>query len=107
MAIKQIPLNFDVPSFQFKVDLDGIPFSFDFEFNDRLQKWSFNILDDAGTCLLVGILFTVNGLFLEKFQYDTRLPQGDLFAINTVNDEVDPDRDNLGTDVVFLYDEAL
>lgn len=106
MAIVEIPLRNDIAAYTFSVDLDNRTFTFDMKFNDRTGLWSFDILNDAGETLVGGVPLFVKQLLLSRYKHDTRLPQGNLFAQNLVNEDEPPGRDNIGTDVVLLYDEV-
>lgn len=106
MALRELPVQ-DLVAYEMKVDLDNIPYSFVFTFNDRVKTWTFSIFDDAGTELISGIPVFVNALLLENYQHDDRLPQGNLFAVNLVDDASPPNEDNLGTDVVIFYEDAV
>jgi len=106
MAIRELPLDSTISSFTQKMDLDGRPFTFRFRFNDRTDRWGFDISDDAGTVLIAGIPLFVKQLLIDRYQSNPALPQGSLFAINQVNPDDPPTRDNLGTDVLLLYDEV-
>ena len=106
MAIREIPLNSDISAFSFLVDLDNITFGFRFIFNDRTGLWGFDIQDSAGIPLLVGIPLFSKQLLIDKYQHIAGLPQGNLFAQNLVDENAPADRDNLGTDVILLYEDA-
>ena len=107
MAIRQIPVRNDIPAYNFRINLDNRPFLLSFSFNDRRNRWTLNMADEAGTELLNGITLFTKIPLIDKYQHDIRLPQGNLFALNLVNDGVPPTRDNLATDVQLFYEEAV
>lgn len=104
--IRQLPIKQGQLAFSFKTDLDNRPFTFTFTFNERLQRWTFDIFDDAGEILVYDIPVFVQQLFLKKYKHDDRLPQGNLFAINLVSENEPPDKETLGADVLMLYEDA-
>lgn len=106
MAIRTLPIEEGVLAFSFKTTLDSTPYEFSFTFNERAQLWTMNIKDDAGTDLVLGIPIYVNQLLLSQFQYDSRLPQGNLMAMNLIDGASPPVKDNFGTDVIMVYEEA-
>lgn len=106
MAIREIPLRNDIAAYTFSVDLDNRPFKFRMKFNDRTGLWSFDIFNDADVILLGGIPLFVKQLLIDKYQHNLRLPQGNLFAQNLVNPDDPPNRDNIGIDVILLYEDA-
>lgn len=107
MAIREIPLRNDIASYTFTIDLDNRTFKFAMKFNDRTELWSFDIFNDADILLLGGIPFYVKQVLIDQYQHDLRLPQGILFAENLVNPDDPPTRDNIGIDVILLYQDAV
>ncbi len=107
MAVREIPVRNDIAAYSFSVDLDNITYNFNFKFNDRTNLWSIDISNDAEVLLVAGIPLFVKQDLLQFFRHESRLPQGTLFAANLVNENLPPDRDNLGTEVVLLYDEVV
>jgi hypothetical protein len=105
MALREIPITAGTLAFRFKIDLDNRPFNMQFTFNRRLLLWTMNISDDAGTDLIVGIPIHVKQNLLLQFKYNQQLPQGELFALNLVDDVSPPNQDNFGSDVVLLYND--
>jgi len=107
MAIREIPLRNDIAAYTFTIDLDNRTFKFEFRFNDRSGIWHFDIFNDADEIILAGIPLFVKQLLIDIYKHDVRLPQGNLFAQNLVSEDDPPNRDNLGTDVVLLYEDAV
>ena len=107
MAIREIPLRNDLANYTFSIDLDNRPFKFEFKFNDRTGLWTFDIFNDADEILLGGIPFFVKQFLIDRYQHDQALPQGNLFGENLVNPDDPPNRDNIGIDVVLLYEDAV
>ena len=106
MATRELPLDPTDHAAKFKLDLDGRVFEFVFKFNARVNRWHLDILSDAGVELINGVLVVVKLDLLAKHRHDERLPQGTLFAVNLVSENVEATQDNLGSDVLVLYDEA-
>lgn len=104
MALREIPVGSDIE--KFKTELDGINYEYRFIFNDRTQLWGMDIFDDTGELLLGGVPMLVNQDILDKYRNDKRLPQGTLFITNLVEENVDPGRDNFGTDVILFYQDV-
>ena len=105
MATREIPIESGVPAFSLKTTLDNSPYTFIFIFNQRSQRWSFNLENDAGDILLTGIKFIVNSDLLAQYKYNSEIPQGILFGINLVNNGVPPGVDDLVNVVKLLYEE--
>ena len=105
MAIIQLPVNSDNSNYSFKVDLDDSTYMFRFRFNTRLDKWLMDIATEDEINLLVGIPLLPGTLLSSRFT-DSRLPQGRLFIFNTVDENRECGRNDLGNDCLLLYDEA-
>ena len=106
MAIREIPLRNDIGAYSFLIDLDNITFQLELKFNDRTQLWTVDIQNDTGEILVAGIPLYVKQLLLDLYKHDQRLPQGNLFMENLVDGDTPPTRDNIGIDVVLLYEDA-
>ena len=106
MAIRTIPIDPALLAFSFKVDLDNKSYRFRFAWNARVSVWTMNVLSEAGIELVNGIPIYPKQLLLKPFQYNEDLPQGNLFALNLVDGNTPPTRENFGSDVVVLYEEA-
>lgn len=106
MAIREIPLRSDIKSYNFRVDLDNRTFTLDISFYDRAQIWLMNILDDTGEMLISGIPLFPKMFLIDKYQHDARLPQGKLFVESLVSEDANPTADNLGQDVILLYEDV-
>ena len=106
MAIKVLPIQTDIPAFRFRSDLDDTTYEFRFTYNGRVGLWTMDLFDEAGNDLVRGIPVYVKQLLLKQYQYDQQLPQGNLFALNIVNPDSDPDFENFGDDVILFYEEV-
>ena len=107
MATREIPLRNDTAAYSFSIDLDNRPFKLELRFNDRTALWSLDIFNDADELLLAGIPLFTKQFLIDRYQHDQNLPQGNLFMENLVNPDDPPNRDNIGIDVVLLYEDAV
>lgn len=100
----ELPTRTDLARYSFDVELDGVTFTFVFEWNDRDEGWYFSIrsTDVAATPLLSGRRVVV-GYPLISIYRDTRLPAGTLVAIDTSSKNEDPGIADLGERVKLLY----
>lgn len=96
-----IPTRSD-PRYSIEVELDGATFFLDFEWNDRAESWFLDIADADRVLLLAGVRIVVGFPLINRYR-DDRLPQGDLSAIVTSGDELDPKFSDLGDRVQLLY----
>jgi len=105
MAIIELPIRNDIPSFSFRCDLDGETYTLSFRHNSRKNRWTMDILTDAGEAIVTGIALLVGANLINMYQ-DDRLPPGFLFVLNTKDENEEPNRDNFADDVKLLYSEA-
>ena len=107
MAILEIPIRSDIPSYSFKIDLDDVTYTMEIFFNLRMCRWHFNLLADNEDPLVMGIPIHINVDLVGRFkQTNKSIPQGIFFAVNSVDANAEPTRDNFSTDVKLLYNEA-
>ncbi|GAH17648.1 unnamed protein product, partial [marine sediment metagenome] len=57
-----------VGAFSFTVDLEGVDFQFDFQYNDRESAWYFDLLDADANMLRAGIKCVINFPLLRLYQ---------------------------------------
>lgn len=106
MARRILPIEPGISAQSFTVQLDNRPFQFRFIFNGRAELWLFSIFDDAGTLLLADVPVFTKQELIGLYQHDLRLPQGVLFAVNETEQDTKPTFENLGSDVLILYEEV-
>lgn len=87
---------------QFRTELDGSFYLFDFRFNSRATVWMMNIYDENSDIIRSGIPLLLGVDLLGRFQ-DSRLPPGPLFVMNLKDENVEASRDDLGNDVQLFY----
>ena len=105
MAFSKIPVRADLPSYEFRIDLDGSTYTLAFRFNERMNRWIMDIKTENNVPVLLGSPVLIGTDFLARFQSDS-LPPGELFTINLKDNFVDADREAFGNDVIILYNEA-
>lgn len=107
MATLTIPTSAD-PFQQQKVRLDGIDFVLALSYNQREERFYLSIADDEGLVLVAGLKVQANWPLLFRYSYDTRLPAGELMAVDTTPDGSPPTLLELGESkrCVLTYYEA-
>jgi hypothetical protein len=96
----------DLGNFFFDVDLDGVLYQLNFEYNEREEFWYFDILDLEGNEIRSGIKCVVNWPFL-IFTSNPNRPAGQLLCLDARENSEDPTLDNFGIDVFFAYSEEV
>ncbi len=106
MALIQLPVNSDQANYEFKTTIDGTKYTFAFRFNTRADRWIMDIKTGSGDVLVTGIPLLAGVDFLARFNKDIRFPQGNLFLLNLIDENANPGRDDLGSNVLLVYQEA-
>lgn len=99
-----IPITSD-PNQELKVTLGDTEYFIRLRWNTRAQFWTLDILDAAKDPIVQGVCVRVQYSLLSRYR-DVRLPDGQLFAIDTSQEGVDPAVDDLGTRVLLAYEPA-
>lgn len=105
MAILQLPLNSDEPNYRFRITLEGTDYVLIFRFNFRISLWIMDIIDADLNPIRMGIPILLGVSLLGQY-VDSRLPPGELIAINLKDENIEAGRDDLGNDVILLYGES-
>lgn len=101
----EIPLDPELPAYEFTIDLDGRVYRLGFAWNARAGAWSMDLGTEAGEPLVMGLKVVANWPLLDRYA-DPRLPPGVLMSVDTSGDGIDPGRDDLGDRVRIVYLEA-
>lgn len=102
MAILQLPVRNDLPSYDFQIVLDGVFVTLGFTFNSRANYWLMDIYDANDNAIVVGIKLVSSWLLTNRFKMDG-LPQGDFFIIDTTGNNEDPTQEDFGTTKLLMY----
>lgn len=90
------------PLYEFEVELDGVLFRLDMNFNSRQQTWFMNLRDADGTMLRSGVPIVSGFPLLARMVQQSR-PAGTLMAV-PVSGEIDAATlEQLGLDVILTY----
>lgn len=104
MAVIELPLDNQHPSFSFSTELDGSTYNFQFRWNGRIQSWIFDIFDGSNDPIQTGNPLIVEFELLKQNKSQSR-PPGNFIASNTSQVGVDATRFNIGSDVKLYYIE--
>lgn len=89
-------------AFEFTVALDEVVYTLSVRWNSRMENWIFDLFIDDDQPVQTGNTFIVNVPLLFQNQRTIKFP-GMLMAINTAENEVNPDRWTIGGDVKLYY----
>lgn len=98
-------LNDGTSDYTMRVRLDGSVYILRFLYNQRLDRWSLTITDDAEDLLAAGIPIVANWGLIRFYKYDPRLPPGEFMAIDLSGDGSPPGLLEMapGARVRFVY----
>lgn len=105
MALVKLPVDSLRPNYSFKIDLEGVTYTLSFRYNTRDVIWAMDVADEGGVIILSGIPLVLGTILLERFP-DSNIPPGDFFVLNLEDETAEATRDNFGTDVLLMYEEA-
>lgn len=77
-------------NYTMRTRLDGRDFNLHFKWNAREERWYFDILTDAEVPIAMGIKIIANRPLTRFYQWDRRLPPGDLIAWDLTNNGSPP-----------------
>ena len=103
-----IPIEVSQPNQQMSVALDGVEFILRLFWNDRDESWYIDVSAGDGTPIWMGSRVATGVPILHQCVH-ARRPAGELVAIDTLNEDKDPDLDDFGADparIQLIYIEA-
>lgn len=105
MATIQIPLRSDLDAYEFTIDLDGRTYNFEIQWNSRTNYWTLTIKNDAQVEICGAMPLLVNSDLIGRFRNEF-LPPGILTLFDTVGENHEANKSDLGVRCVLLYEEA-
>lgn len=105
MAYLLIPVRTDIPAYDFSLALEGVNYYFSFEWNERGQFWTMDILDQDQNYLVAGVRMVSGIDLLSRFK-NTKLPPGIFILNDTSSKGRDPSFFNFGTEIIMFYRES-
>ncbi len=90
LPTQTIPTLEGNPNYTMRVRLDGRDFAFHMLWNEREERWYLSIKSTEDELLAMGIKIITNRPLLRFYQWDKRLPQGELWAWDLTNDQSPP-----------------
>lgn len=101
----EIPLRNDIPSYEFKTELESVLYTFSVRWNERMATWIMDIGNDQGEPIICGIPLLTSVNMLAPFNNEL-LPPGIFVMYDESGEEKNPDRSNLGVNIKLLYQES-
>jgi len=98
----ELPVSSNFSSYSFRTNLDGTVYAFNVRYNERMDRWVFDIMTTAEEYIVMGVPILLGVSLLGLYQ-DARLPTGVLFALNLENEYIEAGRNDLGINVLLLY----
>lgn len=101
-----LPIDASEPAYTVDVALSGAMYRFAVAWNTREEAWSLGLLTAAGEPIQTGVRIVADYPLFASGN-DPRLPPGRILVTDLSGRGQDPTRENLGTDVVVIYDDGL
>lgn len=105
MAVELLQLDSNHDNYEIEVLLDGENFRLACRWNERVDAWFVSLYDASGDAIALGRRLTV-GNFLFPWLVGSNRPAGQLMALDTSNEDVDPAHADLGNRVIVTYLDA-
>ena len=102
----EIPLPTDTYSFKINVTLDGNVYILEFNWNSRLNFWTYNMLQSNGNPLVQGIRLAASFPLGKKYAY-TNAPKETLWIYDTQEKNEEPTFQGLGRRWRLMYGTAV
>lgn len=98
-----LPISQNSAWFEFTCELDGIAVTLTFRWNDRSERWFFDLSDAQGNILAASLAAVVGAPLLNHLHHLPGVPPGELLVLDTGNRDEDPSYDSIGRRHVMLY----
>lgn len=105
-TLVQLPVRSDLEAYSFVCALDGTNYQLSFTFNYRSNLWAMDVALNDGTAVVSGIPVQTNVILTERFLWNPLMPPGHFFPLDTSGAAADAGRNDLGNNVLLLYQEA-
>jgi hypothetical protein len=96
MSILTIPTTLGEPYYTQTTRLDGRDYILHFAYNQRTDRWYLSLHDDENVPLIAGLKLVANWPLLRHYQWDERVPPGELTVADLTGDGTPPGLDDLG-----------
>jgi len=103
--MKVLPINSVNTHYEFTTTIADVVLNIRIDYNSRASTWYIEIYDEFET-LLVGSKALVIGYNIFNNVDMEGLPDGTLFTMNFLDDYANPTADNLGTDVLIMFEAS-
>jgi hypothetical protein len=104
MAILTIPTSTTLAIYRFTIELDGVVYGLSFFYNNRDERWYYDLYDESGNLLRAG-LKAASGWPSLRLDKSRDRPPGDIFAIDPTSLDTEPGLSDLGDSVILTYVE--
>lgn len=100
-----LPINSTNTHYEFTTTISDIVLDIRIDYNSRADTWYIEIYDEFGVILMGSRALVLGYNIFNNIDLES-LPEGTLFTINLFNQYVDATVDDLGSDVIIMFDEA-
>lgn len=106
MAFLIIPTNSNYASTQYIIDIEGVIYGLRYDYNNRMQTWIIQIKDSQGNILIGGVPIQHGWDLFLQYKGISTIPQGSFVPLDESGQARNPQRDDLGNDVILFYEES-
>lgn len=105
MALLRLATRADFPSYNQRVELDGVIYNLIIRYNERMARWILDIQDQEENDILIGIPMLTGVPLLQQYT-KTDLPPGDFLLLHRDGTDINAEREDLGDSVNLYYQEG-
>lgn len=84
------------PYYSERVRLDGRDYILQFAWNQREERWRLSLFTDRDEPLVRGLKLVTNWPLLRYYQFDARIPSGELYVVDWTGNGTPPLLEELG-----------
>lgn len=100
-----IPLDPTLRYFDFQAPLDGVTYTIELRWNQRIAAWFIRVLDEQGDGVLMGDTKVVANWPIAAY-FTGRQPPGAFVFVDSTGAGIDPGLNDLGARVIMTYNDA-
>lgn len=98
----ELPVQATTTNFSQEMTLDDTPYTLHFLYNTFTLQWTISIIDLDEVHIIDGLKLVLNSNLFAQYPA-AGLPAGELYCIDTTENETEITRDNLGDTVQLIY----
>lgn len=105
MALIDLPVRFELPEHQFRIEIEGVVYTLRFRWNERTCNWVMDIADSEDNDIVNGLGVFSDIDIIGHIKNDN-IPPGIFISYDETGQSRNPDRTTFGNEVKLFYEES-